>query len=170
MKTNIIVFATSLCLLAACSQKASESSADGGAKSAGAAASDVETPVVDIPGLPRVAVGYWELTQTEGSKAPVTSRFCQADEPLSARFVDNTGCVIQTFKRNGRGDIIDYATCNKNPYTVIDRSVYHGDLKQAYVVDETIRTTSSIDPPQLVTYHMTYRLVGPCPPAGKPSK
>ena len=116
------------------------------------------------------AAGYWEVTQQEGGKAPATSRFCQPDEPLSARLVDNTGCFTQTFSRNGRGDIIDNATCNKNPYKVIDRSVYRGDLKQAYVVDETIRTTSSMDPPQLVTYHMSYRLVGPCPPGGKASK
>jgi hypothetical protein len=157
--------AISVCLLAACSQKPA-----GPAGSAGVAAQDVETPIVDLPGMPHMAVGYWERTAKEGDKAPVTTRFCQADLPLWGRIQDSTGCTVQSFKRNGRGDIIDYATCSENGYSSFERLAYHGDLKQAFVTDEVDRTTGSTQEPKSDTWHESYRLLGPCPAGSAPPK
>jgi len=161
----IAVTAFGLVLLAACSPNASASSSASGAASA--TAPDAETPVVDLKGLPHVAVGYWELTEKDGDNPAKTSRFCQADAPLWARFVDDSGNTTQAFSRNGRGEIIDTATTKQNGFTLVDRSVYSGDLAKAYVIDETTKTTGPTQDPQTEVLKLTFRLIGPCPPAGK---
>ena len=160
---TITASAACLCLLAACSPSAGPSSSG----SPAATAPDVETPVVDLKGLPHPAAGYWELTLKDGNKPPQTSRFCQADEPLWARHVDSTGCMSLVYARNGRGDIVETGTCKENGFVLVDRSVYQGDLSKAYVIDETSRTTGPTQSPELDVSRATYRLIGACPPGGK---
>ena len=158
----IAVTAIGLGLLAACSPPSGSSSS-----AASAAAANVETPVVDLKGLPHIAAGYWEATEKDGAKPATTSRFCLPDSPLWTREVDNTGCTVQVFTRTGRGDIIDTATCKQNGFTLVDRLDYQGDLARAFVVDITTTNTGPTISPERTTSRTAYRLIGPCPPGGK---